>query len=344
MSLHHGWKQGGTVIGVFLLVFLALRYLFPFFLPFMLGLFLALTAEPTAKILRRHGWARGAAAFAAVTAVLVLTAGALWLAGAVLADRAAALARSFSGTADQLTAGLHTLRDWAGNLADRAPAGLSEPLGRSVDDLFQGRGLLEKAADAALGMAGRAAQDLPGLLVTLGTALLSAYMLCARLPELRARAADLPVWREKLRPAWERLRRTAGQWFRAQLRLSAVTFGIVLGGFFLLGVRQKLALALFTALVDAVPLLGSGTVLVPWALVSVLSGQPVRAVGLLGVYVTALVTRSALEPRLLGRHLGLDPLAALMALYAGYRIWGFWGMVIAPILTVTARELCRGNS
>ena len=112
----------------------------------------------------------------------------------------------------------------------------------------------------------------------------------------------------------------------------------------LLGVRQKLLMALVTALVDAVPLLGTGTILLPWTLVSLLSGEPVRAVGLLGIYVTALITRSALEPKLLGRQLGLDPLAALAALYIGYRIWGFGGMILAPILTVTARELCRSNS
>ena len=117
----------------------------------------------------------------------------------------------------------------------------------------------------------------------------------------------------------------------------------MLAGFFLLGVPGKLVMALLTALVDAVPLLGTGTVLVPWALVSFLSGEPVRAVGLLGVYVTALLTRSALEPKLLGRQLGLDPLAALVALYIGFRLWGFGGMILAPILTVTARELCRGD-
>ena len=102
-------------------------------------------------------------------------------------------------------------------------------------------------------------------------------------------------------------------------------------------------MALVTALVDAVPLLGTGTILLPWTLVSLLSGEPVRAVGLLGIYVTALITRSALEPKLLGRQLGLDPLAALAALYIGYRLWGFGGMILAPILTVTARELCRGD-
>lgn len=60
--------------------------------------------------------------------------------------------------------------------------------------------------------------------------------------------------------------------------------------------------------------------------------------------MTALVTRSGLEPRLVGRQLGLDPLASLMALYAGYRIAGFPGMILAPILTVTVRELSRGSN
>ena len=193
-------------------------------------------------------------------------------------------------------------------------------------------------------MAGHAAQHIPGSLVTLGTAVLASYLICERLPALRQRLAASSAWQGSWRPALVRLLRNSKAWLKAQLKLSSVTFAIVLGGFFLLGVRQKFLMALLTALVDAVPLLGTGTVLLPWALVQLLSGEPVRAVGLLGVYVTALLTRSALEPRLLGRQLGLDPLTALIALYAGYRLWGFGGMIIAPILTVTARELCRSNS
>ena len=179
--------------------------------------------------------------------------------------------------------------------------------------------------------------------MTLGTAVLASYLICQRLPALRRRLSASGAWQDRWRPALTRLIRTGRSWLKAQLKLSSVTFAIVLGGFILLGVRQKLLMALVTALVDAVPLLGTGTILLPWTLVSLLSGEPVRAVGLLGIYVTALITRSALEPKLLGRQLGLDPLAALAALYIGYRLWGFGGMILAPILTVTARELCRGD-
>ena len=87
-------------------------------------------------------------------------------------------------------------------------------------------------------------------------------------------------------------------------------------------------------LVDALPVLGTGTVLLPWSLVCLLQGDTARAIGLASVYAVTALTRSMLEPKFLGRHLGLDPLATLIALYAGFRLWGIGGMILAPILTV----------
>ena len=347
MSSQHGWKRGVSVVAVFVGVWLVLRFLFPLFLPFLLGLAIALTAEPLVKILQQKlHWRRSPAAFSAVTTALGALVGVLGLTVTLLVQRTASLARSFGAAAEQVTVGVETLRSWLERreTAFAIPSGLAQPLSQSVNDLFQdGGGLLHRGAEAAFNLAGHAAQHMPGALVTLGTAVLAAYMISVQLPALTSRVTALPAWQNRWKPALVRLKGAAGSWLKAQFKLSGVTFCIVLGGFFLLGVKNKVALAVFTALVDAVPLLGSGTVLLPWALVSVLGGEPVRAVGLLGVYVTALIIRSSLEPKLVGRQLGLNPLAALMALYAGYRFWGFGGMILAPILTVTARELCRGD-
>lgn len=346
MSLRHGWKRTLSVIGVYVAVWLCLRYLYPLFLPFMLGLALALPAESLANFLRqRLRWHHRPAIFAAVTAVLLLLITAAALLGTLLVRRAAAMAGSLSTLAGQAARGVTTVRSWALEVASHAPGTLAAPLTRSVRELFaNGGGLLDRAPAALLGMAGHAAQHIPGSLVTLGTAVLASYLICERLPALRGQLAASSAWNGSWRPALVRLLLNGKAWLKAQLKLSCVTFCIVLGGFLLLGVKQKFLMALLTALVDAVPLLGTGTILLPWTLVSLLSGEPVRSVGLLGIYVTALLTRSALEPRLLGRQLGLDPLAALVALYVGYRLWGFGGMIIAPILTVTAKELCRSNS
>ena len=72
---------------------------------------------------------------------------------------------------------------------------------------------------------------------------------------------------------------------------------------------------------------------------SLLQGNIAQAVGLLGIYVVVAITRSVLEPRLLGKHLGLDPLATLAALYVGYKLWGILGMILSPLLAVTALQL-----
>ena len=345
MSAHHGWKRFLAVIVVFVGVWLILRYLFPLFLPFLFGLAVALPAEKSANFLQKKlHLGPGGACFAAVTGVLGALSCIFALAGGFLIRRAAALARSAGAAAAGLTEDFSLLRDRAAELASMAPAPLAEPLRRSLDALFSdGSALLDRGTGMALDLAGHAAQHVPGLLMLLGTAVLSAYLICPRLPALRRKALSSSAWQRTLRPALSRLFHSGAAWLRAQLKLSAVTFAIVLCGFFLLGVRNKLAMAALTAAVDAIPLLGTGTVLLPWALISVLGGEPVRAVGLLGVYVTALLIRSALEPRLVGRQLGLDPLAALVALYTGYRLWGFGGMILAPILTVTARELWRSE-
>ena len=95
------------------------------------------------------------------------------------------------------------------------------------------------------------------------------------------------------------------------------------------------------ALVDAVPLLGSGLVLVPWSVVSFLSGRSGEGIGLLITFAAAFLIRTALEPRLVGKQMGLDPLLTLVALYLGFQLGGLWGLIFAPILAVTAMELTK---
>jgi len=106
---------------------------------------------------------------------------------------------------------------------------------------------------------------------------------------------------------------------------------------------REWVVALVVALVDALPVLGTGTVLVPWAVICFLQGEGARAIGLLGVYAVVTLSRSMLEPKLVGRHLGLDPLVTLMALYVGYKLWGVGGMIFAPLLAVTIMQVTPGR-
>ena len=110
-------------------------------------------------------------------------------------------------------------------------------------------------------------------------------------------------------------------------------------GLVVLRIPYALPWAAGICLVDAFPILGTGTVLLPWGLVCLLQGDTARAIGLISLYVAVSLTRSMLEPKFLSRHLGLDPLVTLIALYAGFRLWGIGGMILAPILTVVTIQI-----
>ena len=75
------------------------------------------------------------------------------------------------------------------------------------------------------------------------------------------------------------------------------------------------------------------------ALTRLLQGQPLTAAGMVALYLAAMITRTVLEPKFFGKHLGLDPLVMLLFLYVGYRLWGFWGIVISPLLAATTKAL-----
>lgn len=341
-----GVRKFGVLIGTFLLVWLAFHYLFPIFLPFLLGWLLAAAVEPGVKFLQeRLRFPRALAAAVSVTFGLILLSVLLVLLLALGYREVTALAQGLPGIMEELSGQIGRGRDWAVALVSRAPAGLADLLSRTVSDLFAGGSvLLEKAASWLISLAGSVMSWIPGGALLIGTAVISSYMISAQMPNLKRRILDSEIWKKRLQPGWQRLKEAVGGWFRAQVKLAGVTFGIVWVGFLLLRMSHSMLWALVTALVDAVPMLGTGTVLVPWAVYLFLKGETVRGVGLLGIYVTAMLTRSALEPKMVGRHLGLNPLLTLLALYAGFRIWGVVGMILSPVLAVTATQLASlGN-
>ena len=238
--------------------------------------------------------------------------------------------------------GISLLQNWLLELTTHTPQSIQPLLSENVTSFFSdGTALLDRAVRYVLNVAGNLLSHVPDSALSLGTGVISAFLISAKLPKIREWIAKrLP--REKLRSilaAMKRMRKAIGGWLLAQVKLMGVTFTILALGFLLLRISYALLWALAVSLVDALPVLGTGTVLIPWAVICFLQGDGARAVGLLGIYVVISLVRSMLEPKLVGRHLGLDPLVTLMALYAGYKLWGFGGMILAPMLAVTALQI-----
>ena len=339
--MHPSLRRILYAAAAFLGLWLAFKYLLGLLLPFLLGTAVALSAEPAVNLLQqRIGLKRNLAAGLGVTATLALLGGLLSLVGALAVKELARLAATIPDLQETALEGMALLQGQLLRLAERAPEGVQPLLQKTVLSVFDGRDrLMEQAAGRLPGIIGGALSRVPGGALGVGTGLLAGFMISARLPRLRTWInARLPQsWKEKTLPALGRIRRSLWGWIKAQGKLATVTWLIVTAGFLLLRIPYAPVWALGVALVDAVPVLGTGTVLVPWAVIELLRSNGPQAVGLLLIYAAAMLTRTVLEPRLVGKQLGLDPLVTLFCFYLGFRLWGVAGMLLAPLLAAATK-------
>lgn len=346
MEFH--WKNILSFCGLLLLLWLCARFLLPFFLPFLLGTGLALASEPAVCFLTRRG--RLPRALASGIGVSATVAGALAIVMLILGLLLRQL-RPPESWVPRLTqtvgSGMGLLQKWLLTFSDDLPQGLRAAYQKNVAEFFSGStALLEKMSTFALGTAGAVITGLPDTALSLGTGLLSAFLISARMAAIRRFLSErLPQKQlEKWLCTLRQLRDILVGWFSSQCKLLLITFCVLSVGFLLLRISSPLLIAGLVCLVDALPVLGTGTVLLPWSLVCLLSGDGGRALGLLGLYAVAALLRSILEPKIVGKHLGLDPLATLIAMYCGYRLWGILGMLMLPMLSAAAMQMLSGRT
>ena len=325
----------------FFLAWLGFKYLLPILFPFLLGILLALAAEPMVKRLSRK-IPRPAAAAMGVTATLILVISALFFLMALLVREIGLLARALPDLRLAAQGGLQELEGFLLRLTSRTPDGVRPLLSQAVSGLFSnGNAIIEQLLQRLPSIASSLLGWIPGSAIALGTGILSAFMVSVRLPNLlqRLRGLGTTAFFKKYLPVLKQIRTALGGWLKAQLKLILLCFLIVSTGLFLLRVPYAPVWGILIAFVDAIPILGTGTVLLPWSLISLLQGESAKAIGLVGIYVVAVLSRSILEPKLVGKHLGLDPLITLGALYTGFQLWGIPGMILSPMLCVVLLEL-----
>lgn len=325
--------------------YLAFRYLLPWCLPFLLALLIAALLEPVVLHLRqRFRFQRGFSALLLTLTLLFLLGGLLSLLGTTLFSQLNALLAAAPAFFDAIPDAAENLlsrleRSRAGG-PEWLTAYLRGQLLQTVNDMDS---LLRSLSSRAVAALAQTAGALPGGLLAVATCVLAIFFTSASYPELCAAAQRLMS--EK---AMERLRRfrtgameSLGKWLRAQLTLSCITFFELLAGFFLMRQRYALLLAFLITLLDALPVFGTGTALVPWAAFTLLFGFPPKAIVLLALYLCTLITRNTLEPKLLSAQAGLPPVASLFAMYLGYCSFGVAGMVLFPFFLLLAAQVLR---
>lgn len=317
-------------------------FLLPVVLPFLIGLLIARLAQPVVRFLQERvklpRWL--ASGLAVLGLFCLLGAGVYWLCRSVCGELAR-FTQELPVLLQSLAQPMARLRSWATGLTERAPEFLAETLRESLDSFFEnGSVVAEKGYAALFSLASSTIAGLPDLFLFLVTTVLASFMICSQYEAIWAFAdRQLPAaWKNRYESVVTSLRTTLVAWLKAQMKLIGVNFLLLTMGLMLLNVEFPLLFGALIALIDALPVFGTGTVLIPWGILSFLRGNTRMGVGLMLLYGAAYLTRTTLEPRLVGRQMGLNPLLTLLALYAGYRIMGVAGMIVFPIGAILIKQ------
>ncbi|MFP3723125.1 sporulation integral membrane protein YtvI [Niallia circulans] len=150
-------------------------------------------------------------------------------------------------------------------------------------------------------------------------------------------------WLNSGKTVFFELKKALFGFLKAQLTLVSITTVIILIGLLILRVDYAITIALLTGIVDIIPYLGTGLIFVPWIIYEIITGQIVLAIGLSVLYIIVLVQRQIMEPKILSSNIGLDPLATLIALFVGFKLFGFIGLIVGPVSLVIVTSLHRAN-
>lgn len=341
--MRNPWKLLLYIVGGAIGIWLTAKLLLPIGLPFLLGLLLAKIAAPPARFfLQKWHFPRALASFLSVTLISAALLGVLWIAGRGLLSGAEALVARLPRLFSSLEQPLAKLQETLLTLTGRLPQSLSAAAAQWIHRLFEGGSVLAGTlSEWLMGFAGTLLSFVPELVLFLLTMLLSAYLFSSEDSALRNCVKRfLPErWTEKIHAILRRLKTAVGGYCKAQLLLMLVTFSILSVGFLLLRRPFALPTAILIAAIDALPVFGVGSILIPWSVISFLQGNSSLGLGLIVLYAAAALTRTALEPRFLGKQMGLHPLLTLLSLYAGYQLFGVAGMILMPIGVILLKQL-----
>lgn len=331
-------RAAAAAVGIWLCV----KFILPWTAPFIVAFALAAIMEPAVKAMSRKGFKRSFAAGVLTIGVLGIL---MWLLF-ICASKGVSAASDFAKRTPEIMRAvgqnIKSLEDKLLTFFSASPDSVEQYMKSVMDALGEALfGLPAVLSQWVLDFLGKAAQKSPSTLLFAVTAGLGSYFISASFPKTTAFIeAQLPEnMRQKLNALSGEMKNSMGGFFRAQLILMAISFFELLIAFLLLRVKNPAGLAAITAVIDALPVFGTGIVLVPWSIYCLLFGNYGRALGLIICWALVNLVRSCAQAKLLGDEIGLDPLSSLASMYLGFKLWSVWGMLLFPLIFSVIRQL-----
>lgn len=330
--------SGGAV------VYLAFRYALPLLLPFLVAYAVSCLVRPLAnKIASRTHLPRGLCATALLLLVFGLGGWGIWAGSVRLIAELGNLVERLLSDGGVLDA-MDSLMLWAEEIGTRFGflSGGKENTQALYDAVMQMVGnVLSSIAARLPEIAASLFSALPSVLFFLIVSVVACFYFCTDGAQItHGFSSFLPQkWRQRMPRIGDAMRDIFRKYIKAYGILLAMTFALLLVGFWTLRVEYAFLLAFLIALADLLPVIGVGTILIPWGIVMLLQRNFYVGFGLLILYLILSLVRQVAEPKVLGKSLGLHPLLTLFATYVGFSLFGILGMVLAPVAALLVRRV-----
>ncbi len=330
---------------VFLLIFTLISFkLAVFYMPFLIAFILALIIEPLIKkIMNRFKITRRASAIIIFLIVAIIILGILTWAIITIFSEASNLLGGLNEYFDKIGA---LFNDFSNNF-DFDKIHLSNEIKTVIQNstttiLDTASNWLKNFLNGLVNMV----TSLPAIAIYFGITVIALYFISVdRIYILDQMEHHLPKsWVKKMSIHLKDLVESLGSYLKAQAILILVSFVISLVGLYILkiigfNISYPLLMAIFIGFVDALPILGSGTVMIPWAIISGINGDFNLGLSILLLLILMSVVRQILEPKLVSKHIGVHPIFTLIAMYTGFKFNGVFGLILGPIILIILKNI-----
>lgn len=332
-----------TFIFTILLIYIAFK-LSIFYVPFLIAFIISLLIEPLIrKIMKFTNLTRKVSAIITLAIVFFIIIGLLVWGITSLITEASYILENLNNNMDNI---YNKISGLINNLKIdniKVPEQIKNIVGNSIGDLTkQGTNIVEKFLNNILSTV----THIPKLMIYIGITIVATYFVCAdKMYILDQMEHHIPrKWVNKFGYKLKQVISSLGDYLKAQGVLILISFTIVLIGlvlFNLLGmnVRYPLVIALIIGFVDAMPILGAGTIMLPWAVILAFNGDIQLSISLIILYIVIIVTRQLIEPRIVSNHIGIHPIFTLISMYTGFKIIGVIGMFVGPIILIIFKNI-----
>lgn len=341
------YKKVGKRLLIFAFTLLSLYIAFKlsvFYVPFLIAFIISLIIEPLIrKVMKFTNLTRKVSAIITLILVFALIIGLLIWGITSLITEASNILENLNNNMENIASRVSGLVNGFRFDNIQIPEQMKTIAQNGLNDLAkEGTNIAQKALTGIL----NTVTHIPKIMIYIGITIVATYFVCTdKMYILDQMEHHLPRnWVNKFGHKLRKVISSLGDYLKAEGVLILISFSIVLIGlviFNLIGmnVRYPLVIALFIGFVDALPILGAGTIMLPWAVISAFNGDIELAVSLIVLYIVIIVTRQLVEPRIVSNHIGIHPIFTLIAMYTGFKLIGVIGMFVGPIILIILKNI-----